>query len=320
MTADTPERDDIERAWARIASYIRRTPIVVVDSRELGLEQPGFELTLKLESLQHTGSFKPRGAFSRVLASEVPAAGLIAASGGNHGLAVAHVARTLGHQAEIFVPVSAPAIKVARLRALASRVYQVGAVYDEARQAAEIRVRDTGAVMVHAYDQPEVVAGAGTLGRELQAQAGELDSVLVAVGGGGLIAGTAAWFRGEARVISVEPEGCSAMHAAQVAGGPVAVEVGGLAVDSLAARQVGDIAYACAERWVDDSLLLHDEVIRTAQRLLWERLRVVAEPGGATALAALVAGAYVPAADERVAVLVCGANTDPTSVTGAAGA
>lgn len=311
--AEPPTRAQIERAASRVGPHVRETPVIGLRGRELGIEGD-FRLTLKLESLQHTGSFKPRGAFNRVLSAEVPPAGVIAASGGNHGLAVAWVARALGHVAEIFVPETAPAIKVERLRALGARVFQVGEVYEHARDASETRAAASGALVVHAYDHPQVVAGAGTLARELQQQVPDVDAILVAVGGGGLIGGTAAWARDDTRVVSVEPERCPTLHAALAAGRPVPVEVGGLAVDSLAGPQVGEIPFACARRWVDDALLLPDAAIRQAQTTLWQTLRLVAEPGGATALAALLVGAYTPAPGEHVVALVCGANTDPSAV------
>lgn len=266
---------------------------------------------MKLEYLQHTGSFKPRGAFNRILSATVPASGVIAASGGNHAQAVAYAARELGLAAEIFVPETAPAIKVDRLRTLGATIYQVGQLYDDAREASEVRARETGALVVHAYDHEATVAGAGTLARELESQTGGFDTILVAVGGGGLIGGTAAWTRDGGKVVAVEPQRCPTLHTALREGKPVAVEVGGLAADSLAARRIGAIAFACATRWVNASLLVPDAAIERAQALFWDRLRIVAEPGGATALAALVAGAYRPAAGEHVVALVCGANTDP---------
>lgn len=308
MTSAAPiQRPDIEAAAARIGPHIRVTPVLHLAAGAFGLSVP---LVLKLESLQHAGSFKSRGAFNRMLSAAVPPAGVIAASGGNHGVAVAYAARQLGHAAEIFVPETASPVKVERLRHHGARVTQVGARYAEALAASAERARETGALVVHAYDQPEVVAGQGTLGRELQAQAPEVDTVLVAVGGGGLIGGVAAWYAGAARVISVEPEGCPTLASALEAGQPVPVEVRGVAMDSLGASEVGELAFSIAARHVERALLVTDEAISNAQRALWEEIRLVAEPGGATALAALLSGAYRPAPGERVAVIVCGGNAD----------
>lgn len=302
---------EIDAAATRIAAHVRRTPVLRIDGGELELVG---RVVLKLESLQHTGSFKPRGAFNRVLSRDVPEAGLIAASGGNHGQAVAHAAAALGHRAEIFVPESAPAIKVERLRQLGAVVHLVGASYDDAAEACARRARESGALEVHPYDQPEIVAGAGTLARELQEQAPDIDTLLVAVGGGGLVAGVAGRYRDDARIVAVETLGCPTLHRALEAGRPVDVDVGGLAADSLGARRIGEIAFEAARRWVDDSLLVEDADLRRGQRLLWDRTRLVAEPGGATALAALVAGRYRPRPDEVVGIVLCGANTDPGSL------
>ncbi len=308
MTSAAPiQRSDIEAAAARIGPHVRVTPVLPLAPGAFGLSVP---LVLKLESLQHAGSFKSRGAFNRLLSAAVPPAGVIAASGGNHGVAVAYAARQLGHTAEIFVPETASPVKVERLRHHGARVTQVGARYAEALAASAARARETGALVVHAYDQPEVVAGQGTLGRELQAQAPDIDTVLVAVGGGGLIGGVAAWYAGAARVISVEPEGAPTLAAALEAGQPVPVGVRGVAMDSLGASEVGELAFTIATRHVERALLVTDDAIVGAQRALWEDLRLIAEPGGATALAALLSGAYRPAPGERVAVIVCGGNAD----------
>ena len=312
MSIAIPTRAEINAAAERLREHVRRTPTLEVRGRDLGLEIDS--VILKLELLQHTGSFKPRGAFNRILATEVPAAGLIAASGGNHAQAVAHAGTRLGIPTEIFVPETIPAIKLARLRQYDAAVRLVGEHYDEAREASEVRAAETGALVVHAYDQPEVVAGAGTLARELLSQVADVDTVLVAVGGGGLMAGTVAWANGDFDVVTVEPERCPTLHAALAAGAPADVEVGGLASDSLGARRIGEIAFAAAQRGVRAAVLVTDSAIRDTQRLLWGRLRLVAEPGGATALAALLSGAYVPTGGERVVALVCGANTDPGSV------
>jgi len=304
-------RNDIAAAAARIGRYVRHTPLLHLSAAELGLE---FPITLKLELLQHAGSFKPRGAFNRLLSTTAPAAGVIAASGGNHGMAVAYAARSLGMRAEIFVPTLTPEIKVARIASYGARVMQVGATYAEALAASRERQATTGALEVHAYDHAHVLAGQGTVGREFEQDAPELTHVLVATGGGGLIGGMAAWYAGSAQVISVEPEGCPALHDALVAGKPVEAAVGGLAADSLGARRVGGLMFPIAQAWVTGAVLVSDAAIAAAQQMIWDRLRLVAEPGGATALAALLSGAFRPPDKARVGVLVCGANTDPGKV------
>jgi threonine dehydratase len=309
-----PGRDDIEAAAERIRPHVRTTPTVTIDGDQLDL-RPDVRVSLKLESLQHTGSFKPRGAFNFILSHEIPDAGVVAASGGNHGLAVAYAARRLGTRAEIFVPESSPEIKVARLRSLGATVHQQGALYDDARLAAVEHARATGALDVPAYDHFAILSGAGTLARELDAQQDAFDTVIVAVGGGGLIGGTAAWLRDDRRVVAVETRGCAALHEARKAGRPVPVEVRGIAADSLGARVVGVLPFACAQKWVDESVTVPDADVRRAQRLLWDRLRILAEPGGAAALASLVSGEYRARGGEHVAVLVCGANVDPATVT-----
>ncbi len=305
------DRADIGSARERIAPYVRVTPVLEAGPGAFGLEG---SLALKLELLQHTGSFKPRGAFNKMLSSDVPDAGVIAASGGNFGLAVAYAARTLGHRAEIFVPSTSPASKIDRVREQGAEVRVIEGFYHEASLAAHDRAAESGACWMHPFDQPEVVAGGGTVGLEISTQVPDADTVLVSIGGGGLIAGIAAWYRGDVRVVGVEPEACPTMHAAWEAGAPVEVDVGGIAADALGPRRVGDIAYALSLRHVDRVLLVSDDAIRDAQRQLWRQIHVVAEPGGATALAALLSGAYSPARGERVAVVVCGANTDPASV------
>ncbi|MGZ8612307.1 MAG: threonine/serine dehydratase [Actinomycetota bacterium] len=302
----TPE--DIREAADRIAGRVRRTPVLELDAGAFGATG---RLSLKLELLQHTGSFKPRGAFSRMLAADVPEAGVIAASGGNFGLAVAFAARELGHRSEVFVPDSSPPIKARRIAEHGADVRVIPGFYDEALAASRERAAETGALVLHAFDQPEVVAGQGTLAAELSEQVPDADTVLVAVGGGGLIGGVAAWYQGRTRVVGVEPDRCPTMSEALRAGRPIEVDVEGYAADSLGARRCGEIAYAVASRYVEHVLLVTDDAIRDAQRRLWEEVRVVAEPGGAAALAALLSGRYRPDADERVVVLVCGANTDP---------
>ncbi len=306
------ERDAIEDAARRIAAHVRRTPVIEAPAGTFSdLDHP---LTLKLECLQVTASFKPRGAFNRMLSARVPAAGVIAASGGNHGIAVAHAAKTLGHRAEIFVPEVISAAKVARLKELGAAVSIAGKVYGDALAASQKRASESGALVLHAYDQAEILAGQGTVAREFAEQAPNLDTVLIAVGGGGLIGGMAAWYRGKTKLIAVEPDTSHALHAALAAGKPVDVDVSGVAADSLGARRVGDLMFPLAREFVERVVLVGDAAIIAAQKALWRALRIVAEPGGAAALAAVLAGAYRPAQGERVGVLVCGANCDPASV------
>lgn len=298
---------DIEQAARRIGARVRETPVIELrGERDFGAR----EVCLKLELLQHSGSFKARGAFSRMLAADLPPAGVIAASGGNHGAAVAYAARELGVRAEIFVPRTTPDAKVRRLRAYAATITQTGESYAEAFEAMRQRAARTGATIVHAYDQAEVVAGQGTLARELERQAAPVDAVFVAVGGGGLIAGVAAWYAGGTRVIAVEPATCPTLHEALRAGEPVDVHVSGIAADSLGARRIGDLAFDVARRHVAEAVLVSDEQILRARRWLWDNLRVAAEPGGAAALAGLLHGRHGLAHGARTAVVVCGGNTD----------
>ncbi len=305
----TVGRREIEEAVERITGRVRTTPV-------MDLDVAGTVVAAKLELLQHTGSFKPRGAFNRMLAEELPAAGVVAASGGNHGLAVAHVARTLGVHAAIFIPEVTPAVKRDRMVEMGAEVVAVGAIYDDALEASRVRVAETGALEVHAYDHRLTVAGQGTMGREILRQVPDADTILVAVGGGGLIAGVAAWVQGDAAVVSVEPEKIPAMAAALDAGHPVEVEVSGIAADSLGAKAIGQVPFDVARRHVDHAVLVSDDAIREAQRFLWRSTRLVVEPGGATAMAAILSGAYRPEPGERVVVVVCGSNTDPGSVSG----
>ncbi len=304
-------RAEIEAAGERIADHIRTTPTIHLEKGAWGLAG---RLVLKLELLQHTGSFKPRGAFNRVLSNPVPLAGLIAASGGNHGIAVAYVGQQLGQRAEIFVPEACSPVKIERLRGYSAQVTIVGATYADALEASQARAEQTGALVVHAYDQPEVVIGQGTLAREFEQQVPDLDTVLIAVGGGGLLAGAAAWFEGRVRLVGVEPASAPSMTQALKAGEPVDTAVSGIAVDSLGARRVGMLAYSLVKQHVERVVLVSDERSRQSQRTLWNDLRVLAEPGGATALAALLSGAYRPAPGERVGVVICGGNTDPASL------
>ena len=309
--------DDIEAAAARIAPHVRETPLWRLPSAALGLptDAPAFEAWLKLEHLQLSGCFKARGMFNRLLSNTIPASGVIAASGGNAGIATALAARALGVRAEVFVPsVSSPA-KRARLAALGATVVIAGDAYADALEACEARQRETGALMTHAYDQPEVVAGAGTLAREVERQLGGTpDSVLVSVGGGGLIAGTAAWFASRARVIALEPELAPTLYRAREAGAPVDVSVGGIAADSLGARRIGRIAWEVAQQHVAGAELLTDDSIRAAQRFMWTEFKLAVEPAAALPLAALQSGVVRPRAGERVVLVVCGANVDPATL------
>jgi len=300
--------DDVRSAQERVGARIRRTPVL-----ENG------PVAFKLEYLQHAGSFKTRGMLNQILAGAerggLPAAGIIAASGGNAGLAAAYAARELGVPAEVYVPQTAPAVKVAKLTKLGAQVVQAGSEYAEAYEAALVQAGVTGALFCHAYDNADMVAGSGTLGLELleQLPAG-FDTVLVAVGGGGLVAGMAAALPRHISVVSVEPASCPALHAALAAGGPVDVPVAGVAVDSLGARRVGTIAYDLAVSSGISSVLVDDQAIVDARRQLWEDFRIVVEHGTATAQAALLSGAYRPAVGERVVVLLCGANTNPADL------
>jgi len=309
----TPSRDDIAHVAGLIGPHIRRTPVMQVAASDFGLS--GQPITLKLEFLQRVGVFKARGAFANlVLNREAAVDGVVAASGGNHGASVAYAARELGVPAHIFVPeISAPA-KIERIRSYGAEVHVGGATYYEAYAASEEWLESHGGLAVHAYDAFETIAGQGTLAFELEQQAPELDTVLLAVGGGGLIAGAAAHYRGKARLIAVEPENAPTLNRALAAGEPVDVPVSGLAADSLGARRIGAQCFALRE-FIGASVLVSDEAIRAAQRALWEELRVVAEPGGAAAMAALLSGGYRPAAGERVGVVLCGANTGAVSFT-----
>ncbi len=297
-------RDQIEEAAQRIDGMVRRTPILTVE--------PG--LHLKLDLLQPTGSFKVRGAFS-LLTSRPGPTRVVAASGGNFGSAVAYAGSRLGIAVDVFIPSTSPATKVERVRSLGANVHVVEGYYAEALSASREFLAEHDALETHAYDQPEVVAGQGTCGREILEQIPGVDHVLVAVGGAGLIGGVASWIRRDSGVVAVETERTASLHAALEAGKPVPVDVGGLAADSLGASQVGEIGFQAAMRWVDEVVLVTDQAVREAQHWLWDACRLVAEPGGAVALAAMRSGAFVPGPGESVCVLVCGANTDPATVT-----
>jgi threonine dehydratase len=297
----------IARCETIIRPHIRRTPVVEVNGEDFGL--PAATLKLKLELLQHSGSFKARGAFANVLTRAVPEAGVVAASGGNHGAATAYAAMKLGKRAKIFVPsVSSPA-KIQRIRDYGADLAIEGDRYADALAASEAWAQRTGAMPIPAFDQDETMIGQGTLGLELEQQAGDLDTVLVAVGGGGLIAGIAAWYAGRVKVVGIEPEASPTLTKALAAGRPVDAEAGGLAADSLAPRRVGEKVFPIVQKYAPQTVLVSDDAIAKAQAQLWRGLRVVAEPGGAAAFSAILSGAYKPAPGERVAVVISGGNT-----------
>lgn len=295
--------ETIATARTRIQPHIRATPVM----QSIGMTGPFF----KLEFTQHTGSFKSRGAFNALLSQDIPAVGVTAASGGNHGAAVAYAAAKLGHRARIFVPEIAAREKIARIQGYGAEIVVGGARYADAAQACAIYAGESGARVIHAYDSDETIAGQATLAAEWEEQTPGLDTVLVAVGGGGLIAGVARWYEGRVKVIGVEPVGSCALHAALAAGQPVDVDVNSIAADSLGAKRCGKAAFEIAERYVKGVVLVDDEAITAAQRWLWDYVRIVVEPGGAAAFAALQSGAYRPAHGEHVGVLLCGANCDP---------
>lgn len=303
--------EEIARAATRIAGHVRRTPVIRAEG--LGLD---FPVEIKLEQMQHTGSFKARGAFNTLLSGPVPAAGLVAASGGNHGAAVSHAARALGHRARIYVPELAGASKIALIEGLGADLQVVPGAYANALEAARAYEASTGAAQIHAYDAPATVAGQGTCMAEWEAQGLEADTVLIAVGGGGLIAGALGWLAGRRRVVAVEPEDCATLHIARQAGAPVDVAVSGVAANALGARRIGQICFDLAQAADPETVLVSDAAILAAQDMLWRSLRQLVEPAGATALAALLSGAYRPAPGERVAVLVCGGNVAPDPLTG----
>jgi threonine dehydratase len=305
--SDTVNQAEIERCGKLVRPHVRRTPVVEIDGTDVGLA-PG-RVRLKLEHLQHSGSFKVRGAFANLLMRQVPAAGVVAASGGNHGAAVAYAALRRRVPAKIFVPtVSSPA-KVQRIREYGADLVIHGERYADALAASEAWVEQSGAMPVHAFDQDETMLGQGTAGMELAEQAPDIDTLLVSVGGGGLIAGIAAWFAGRIKVVGVEPFASPTLTKALEAGGPTDAPAGGLAADSLAPRRVGERVFPIAKAYVQGTVLVADEAIRQGQKALWQTLRIVAEPGGAAAFSALSSGAYRPAAGERVAVMISGGNT-----------
>ena len=298
---------EIGVAYERIRERIHKTPIM--HARDLGLDTP---IEVKLENTQLTGSFKVRGAFNNLISREVPEAGVVAASGGNHGAAVAYAAKALGHPARIFVPELAGPSKIALIRSTGAELVVVPGTYAEALSAAREYEDQTGAIQVHAYDDPATVVGQGTMMLEWEAQGLEdVDTILIAVGGGGLIGGALLWLQGRRKVVAVEPETCATLYSARAAGRPVDIEVGGIAANALGAKRIGDICFDLASQFDTPVVKVTDEAIATAQRNLWQGLRQWVEPAGAAALAALASRAYVPARAERVAVLVCGANPAP---------
>jgi len=300
-------RDDIAATEKLIRPHIRRTPVIEVDGADFGLADNA--LHFKLELTQHSGSFKARGAFANLLMRKIPAAGVAAASGGNHGVAVAYAASRLAQRAKIFLPSVASPAKVARIRQYGAELVIAGDRYADALAASETFVAQSGALAIHAFDQTETLLGQGTVGLELEQQAPALDTLLVAVGGGGLIGGIAAWYGGRIRLIGVEPEAAPTLSRALAAGRPVDAEAGGIAADSLAPRRVGELVFPIAREFVERVVLVADEAIRAAQETLWATLRIAAEPGGAAACAALLSGRYRPQPGERVGVLVSGGNT-----------
>ena len=301
------DRPRIEATYDVIRLHLRVTPVLGLAPGDLGIRAG--RLVLKLEGLQHAGSFKTRGAFANLLLRTLPPAGVVAASGGNHGVAVAYAAMRLGVRAKVFVPTVASPAKVQKIRGYGADLIVGGERYADALAASQLWAAREGAAPVHAFDQPETLLGQGTLALELAGQAPELDTVLVPVGGGGLIGGIAAWYAGRVRIVGVEPEAAPTLFRALAAGRPVDAEAGGIAADSLAPRRVGELMFPIARAHVERVVLVSDEAIRRAQQALWNTARVVAEPGAAAGVAALLEGAYAPAPDERVGVVISGANT-----------
>jgi threonine dehydratase len=309
ITAPRPtlDRDSIASTYEIIRPHIRRTPVIEVDGSDFGFD--GIHLVLKLELLQHSGSFKARGAFTNLLTRDIPAAGVVAASGGNHGTAVAFAAMKLKKPARVFVPTVASPTKLERIREYGADLVVTGERYADALAASEVWAAESGALPVHAYDQVETLRGQATVGLEFEDQYPRLDTLLVAVGGGGLIGGIAAWYSSQIRIVGVEPETAPTLTRALEAGRPVDAEAGGIAADSLAPKQVGQLMFPIAQSHVEKVVLVSDEAIQEAQKALWKVLRVVAEPGGAAAFAALLSRRYQPQAGERVGILICGGNT-----------
>ncbi|RUV79878.1 threonine/serine dehydratase, partial [Mesorhizobium sp. M5C.F.Ca.IN.020.14.1.1] len=294
LNGNSITRERIAAMEPRIRPFVRHTPVLRVDMADFG--RPPLAVDLKLECLQHSGSFKARGAFTNLLERPVPKAGVVAASGGNHGAAVAYAAMRLGHKATIFVPEVSPPAKLERIRAYGAELVVGGARYAEALVASEDFAEKSGALQIHAFNQEETLVGQGTLGLEIEADLPELDTLLVAVGGGGLIGGIAAWFAGRIRIVAVEPEGAPTLYRAFEAGQPVDAPAEGIAADSLAPKRVGEMMFPIAEAFVERSILVSDDEIIAAQAALWDRVRIIAEPGGAAAFAAILSGRYAPAA------------------------
>lgn len=307
MSTSAIERAEIETNAALIQPYIRRTPIIEVNSTDFGFGD--HKITLKLELLQHAGSFKPRGAFTNLLTRQVPEAGVVAASGGNHGAAVAYAAMKLNIPAKIFVPSIASAAKIEQIRSYGAELVVGGDRYADALAASESWIEQSGAMAIHAYDQRETLLGQASTALELEQQQADLDTILVSVGGGGFIGGIASWYAGNTKVIGIEPELAPTLYRALEAGEPVEAPAGGIAADSLAPRQIGSVMFPIAQQYVDHVVLVSDDDIRAAQQALWKTLRVVTEPGGAAAFSALLSQRYRPAEGERVGVMVCGGNT-----------
>jgi len=308
--------DGIQRTNRLIRPYIRRTPILETAGEDFGLDS--IRLIFKLELLQHAGSFKTRGAFTNLLTREIPPAGVVAASGGNHGVAVAYAAMKLAKPAKIFVPRVASAAKIERIRGYGADLTVTGERYADALQASEEWIERTGALPIHAFEQVETLLGQGTVGLEFEEQYPNLDTLLVAVGGGGLIGGIAAWYAGKIKIVGVEPEAAPTLTRALEAGHPVDSEAGGIAADSLAPRRVGQLMFPLAQKFVERVVLVPDVAIELAQQQLWSVLRIAAEPGGAAAFAALLTRGYRPEPGERVGVLVCGGNTTAVNFAGPA--
>lgn len=302
-----PDQAHITAAYARIRGHIRRTPILELHGADFVLG--AFRLFLKLELLQHTGSFKARGAVTNLMFRDVPPAGVVAASGGNHGVAVAFAAKMFNVRARIFVPSVCPAAKRQLIHGYGASLVIAGDHYADALDASKAWEAESGAMAIHAFDQHETLLGQGTVGLEFEEQVPDLDTLFVAVGGGGLIGGIAAWYQKRIAVIGVEPQAAPTLARALEAGRPVDAEAGGIAADSLAPKRVGELMFPIARKYVQQVLLVSDDEIREAQELLWKSTRIVAEPGGAAALAALTSGIYRPRNGERVGVLICGGNT-----------
>lgn len=313
MSTTPISRERITATYQLIRPHVRRTPLLEIPGVDFGLDS--FNLIFKLELFQHSGSFKARGAFTNLLTRAIPPAGVVAASGGNHGAAVAFAAMKLGKPARIFVPTVCSPEKMERIRCCGADLVITGERYADSLAASEAWASESGALRIHAYDQVETLLGQGTVGLEFEEQFPHLDSLLVAVGGGGLIGGMAAWYSGRAKIIGVEPEAAPTLTYALKAGRPVDSPAGGLAADSLAPKRVGELMFPIAQNHVDSVLLVSDPEIQQAQEALWRVLRIVVEPGGAAAFAALLARRYQPKPGERVGVLLCGGNTTAVDFT-----